>query len=47
MARGVLRVEVDGAEVAPMEREGLPPAASVELVDDGREHEIGVVLGYR
>ncbi|HUP20921.1 MAG TPA: glucoamylase family protein [Gemmatimonadota bacterium] len=47
VARGVASVSVDGAEMAPVEREGLPPAASVELVDDGREHEIGVVLGYR
>ena len=45
VARGIASVAVDGAVLAPVEREDLPPAADVELVDDGAEHEIRVVLG--
>ena len=45
VTRGVSELDVDGAAVAPLEREGLPAAAVVELVDDGREHRIRVVLG--
>ncbi len=43
--RGVARVEVDGAPHAAVEREGLPPAAAIDLLDDGAEHRIRIVLG--